>query len=170
MTTANTKRRNFLIRAIIAAATAVTVLPKLVSDASAQNQPDAQAAAEPATPTGTIVAFAGVTVPVGWDACDGKTCSISDRKYAGLFKVIKDAYGNDGVEKFKLPNLNNGSFPRGSATVGQRGGSDSHSHIVTNQGPNHGSGFQKGGNSYLGTSDGQNHLPPFLTVQFIIKL
>lgn len=53
-------------------------------------------------PAGTIVAFAGATVPAGWLWCDGS--AISRTTYAPLFAAISTIYGaGDGNSTFNLP-------------------------------------------------------------------
>lgn len=65
-------------------------------------------------PTGTILAFGGVTAPSGFLICNGS--AVSRTTYANLFAVIGTRYGaGNGSTTFNVPNLNNGSFPRGVA-------------------------------------------------------
>lgn len=65
-------------------------------------------------PTGTILAFGGVTAPNGFLICNGS--AVSRTTYANLFAVIGTRYGaGNGSTTFNVPNLNNGSFPRGVA-------------------------------------------------------
>lgn len=55
-------------------------------------------------PAGTIVAFAGTTVPVGWAICDGS--EVSRTTLTALFAAIGISFGGgDGVNTFNLPNL-----------------------------------------------------------------
>lgn len=59
-----------------------------------------------AVPTGTILPFAGKTVPSGFMACNGGT--ISRTTYAKLFAAIGTAWGaGDGSTTFKLPDWRN---------------------------------------------------------------
>ena len=72
-------------------------------------------------PTGTILAFGGVTAPKGFLICDGS--AVSRTTYANLFAVIGTRYGaGNGSTTFNLPKLNDGSFVRGVApsTVGTK--------------------------------------------------
>ena len=63
------------------------------------------------TPPGTITAFAGNTIPVGWKICDGS--AISRTSYDGLFTAIGIKWGQgDGSSTFNLPDLR-GRFLRG---------------------------------------------------------
>lgn len=69
-----------------------------------------------ATPTGTVISFAGSTAPSGYLICDG--AAISRTTYANLFNVISTKYGTgDGSTTFNLPNLTD-KFIQGSKTVG----------------------------------------------------
>lgn len=55
-------------------------------------------------PIGTIIPFAGNSVPQGYLLCDGSAISRTD--YASLFAVIGTIYGaGDGNSTFNLPNL-----------------------------------------------------------------
>lgn len=55
-------------------------------------------------PTGSIIPFAGTTVPDGYLLCDGS--AISRTTYADLFAVIGTVYGTgDGSTTFNIPNL-----------------------------------------------------------------
>lgn len=57
--------------------------------------------------TGTIIAFAGNTLPNGYLLCDGS--KVSRTTYKKLFDVIGTTYGNgDGSTTFNLPNAQNG--------------------------------------------------------------
>lgn len=57
--------------------------------------------------TGTIIAFAGNTLPKGYLLCDGS--KVSRTTYKKLFDVIGTTYGNgDGSTTFNLPNAQNG--------------------------------------------------------------
>ena len=53
--------------------------------------------------TGMIQIFAGDFAPVGYMICAGQTLSV--RQHTALFSLIGNAYGGDGRETFKLPNL-----------------------------------------------------------------
>ena len=55
-------------------------------------------------PTGTIIPFAGATIPTGYLLCNGVAISRTD--YAVLFGVIATLYGaGDGTTTFNLPDL-----------------------------------------------------------------
>lgn len=62
-------------------------------------------------PVGSVMAFAGLVEPAGWELCNGST--ISRTVHAALFAVIADSYGiGDGSTTFNLPDYR-GEFLRG---------------------------------------------------------
>ena len=68
-------------------------------------------------PTGTIIAFAGNTLPKGYLLCDGS--KVSRTTYKKLFDVISTTYGaGDGKTTFTLPNLID-RFLEGSSAAGK---------------------------------------------------
>ena len=137
---------------------------------------------------GTIVPFAGSTIPDGYLTCDGT--AVSRTTYSDLFAVIGTTYGaGDGSTTFNLPNLK-GRVPVGLDgtqtefdTLGETGGSkylQEHSHTLygyhyTSSGGSEG-GHISGGNitdaqfstNTAGTGDSGN-LQPYLVVHYIIK-
>ena len=63
-------------------------------------------------PTGSIIAFAGITAPTGWLLCYGQ--AVLRTTYAGLFTVLAEVYGvGDGSTTFNIPDL------RGRTIAGQ---------------------------------------------------
>lgn len=55
-------------------------------------------------PTGTVIPFAGKTIPDDWLLCNGQ--AVSRTEYSELFEVIGTTYGNgDGNSTFNVPNL-----------------------------------------------------------------
>jgi hypothetical protein len=74
-------------------------------------------------PPGTVIAFAGDTIPEGYLLCDGRELDIS--KYPDLFDAIGSIYGPTGTGKFKIPNFK-GMFLRGTgepaAKLGEKQG------------------------------------------------
>ena len=75
------------------------------------------ASVEGIAPIGSVVAYAGTSVPSGYLACNG--AAISRTTYAKLFDVIGTTYGSgDGSTTFNLPNLENNSFMEFSSSVG----------------------------------------------------
>jgi len=88
-------------------------------------------------PVGTIVPYAGTSVPTGWVLCDGT--AYSRAAYSTLFGVVGTTYGaGDGATTFNVPDLRQ-RFPLGKAgsgtgsTLGASGGAIDHSHT----GPSH---------------------------------
>ena len=70
-------------------------------------------------PPGTIIHYAGRTVPSGWLICNGANVSRTD--YAALFAAIGTIYGTgDGVTTFGLPNMG-GRFLEGTTYTGSVG-------------------------------------------------
>jgi microcystin-dependent protein len=81
---------------------------------------------------GEIKPFAFSYAPKFWARCDGQTLSIQQN--LALFDVLRTTYGGNGSTTFALPNLQ-GSVPihrGGSRTLGQSGGSEGVSLIVSN--------------------------------------
>ena len=73
------------------------------------------------TPAGIIVPFGGDVVPSGYLDCNGATVSRTGK--ARLFAAIGTKWGaGDGVTTFNVPNLNDGSFLKGSSSAGTKGG------------------------------------------------
>lgn len=90
-------------------------------------------------PVGSIIAYAGSSVPNGWVVCDGS--AISRTTYAGLYSVCGTYYGSgDGSTTFNVPNLTD-KFIRGGSTRGTSGGSTS---ITTSNMPSHDHGGATG--------------------------
>ena len=68
---------------------------------------------------GTIIHYAGRTVPSGWLICNG--ANVSRTNYAALFAAIGTIYGTgDGSTTFGLPNLN-GRFLEGTTSTSEVG-------------------------------------------------
>lgn len=69
-------------------------------------------------PTGSLVPFAGNSIPDGYLLCNG--AAVSRTTYAALFAVIGTTYGaGDGSKTFTLPDFRN-RFIEGSTTAGTR--------------------------------------------------
>lgn len=144
---------------------------------------------------GTIIPYAGDTLPTGYLYCDGS--AISRTTYADLFSVIGTTYGNgNGTTTFNLPNLK-GRVPVGYDStqfefdnLGETGGEKTHQLVITEI-PSHdhkifidsaGTGgkwgptgtVQQSTNTYTATDvtgggEAHNNLQPFLVVNYIIK-
>ena len=154
-------------------------------------------AAIPLLPTGTINMWPTASAPTGYLLCAGS--AVSRTTYAALFAVISTTFGvGDGSTTFNLPNYTN-RMPYGT-TVGTTGGTAdavvvSHTHTITDPGHLHsngsvnadsanysGGGFQRQdvtntGSAVTGISintagvSGTNaNLPPYLGINFIIKV
>jgi microcystin-dependent protein len=64
-------------------------------------------------PSGTIVAFGGVTAPAGWVLCDGTQYNGLATQYSGLYAAIGTAFGGSASSQaFNVPDLR-GRFLRG---------------------------------------------------------
>jgi len=80
---------------------------------------------------GEIRLFAFPRVPTGWLPCNGQLLQIA--QFDVLYAVIGTTYGGDGVQQFKLPDLQ-GRVPIGQGQgpglpnylLGQLGGEDAH--------------------------------------------
>lgn len=64
-------------------------------------------------PVGTVISYAGDTIPDGWLECDGRlfTAGQENNKYRDLFDAIGTSWGGSG-ESFNIPDLR-GMFLRG---------------------------------------------------------
>lgn len=124
---------------------------------------------------GEIRMFSGNYAPAGWLLCDGTTLTIND--YAPLFYVIGTAYGGDGENNFKLPDLR-GRAPMhrsGAHPLGESGGSETvtlnqaqlaaHTHAALAKTAN-GSSSAPAGHYWAGNSDFKCYAPAAPTVPF----
>lgn len=68
-------------------------------------------------PTGTILPFAGNTIPEGFLACNG--AAVSAETYSALYAVIGNTYGGDSTT-FNLPNLSDDRFMEFATTAGTK--------------------------------------------------
>lgn len=161
--------------------------------------PTGPAGASADLPTGSITMFAGTTgtsVPAGFLMCNG--ASVSRTTYAALYAVIGNTYGSVNSSSFNLPDLQ-GRFPLGAGlgsgltnrVLGSKGGeeahiltipemaSHTHSYNAGERLQNIGGGeFAAGpvpGNVALtsgsaGNDQPHNNMPPFISLNFIIKV
>lgn len=87
-------------------------------------------------PAGTVLSYAGVTVPNGYLICDGS--EISRDVYSNLFATIGTVFGNgDGTTTFLIPDMRD-RFLMGtgaSFSLGETGGSHEVTLEVTNLPP-----------------------------------
>lgn len=83
-------------------------------------------------PAGTVVAFAGSTIPAGWLLCDGSMVNKSD--YPDLFNAIETTYGTgNGSTTFNLPNLSGKVLigTNSNYSLGSSGGEETHIHNIS---------------------------------------
>ena len=70
-------------------------------------------------PTGTILPFAGSTIPSGFLACNG--AAVSRTTYSALFSAIGTTYGGgDGSSTFNVPQIEDNRFLEFSSTRGSK--------------------------------------------------
>lgn len=119
----------------------IPVAPVNATDATNKTYVDTLTTA--AAPPGSVMAFAGASVPTGWLGCFGQ--SLSTTTYATLFAAIGYTWGGSGAS-FLLPDLR-GAFLRGVGAglnpvpraVGsyEADGNLSHTHTATDAGHTH---------------------------------
>ncbi len=64
-------------------------------------------------PAGTVISYAGTTVPTGWLLCNGATTSTS--AHPTLFSIISTTYGSTTSTNFRVPNITPISVTTGTA-------------------------------------------------------
>lgn len=133
------------------------------------------------TPVGSISCYGGSTPPEGWLLCDGTEYDSTDITYTGLFDIIGTLYGSSGGDMFNVPDMRE-RFPLGLATshpvigavLGETGGTPDHTHTTSAPSGSYefgvtiGVGGPVSTNAHIHDTSGEN--PPYLTVNFIIKL
>ena len=142
------------------------------------------------SPVGAIHMYAATNAPSGWLLCNG--AAVGRTNYSQLFFVIGTAYGvGNGSTTFNVPNMVQ-RFPLGvTNALGATGGASSVT-LTVNQMPAHTHNIQYSptqkyvlgpgaadagrdgadtGFTTLSTGGGQPHtnMPPYLTVNYIIK-
>ena len=180
----------------VEAAHAVLATDAAKSGALDQRLEAFEAAVKTASPSGTIVAFAGAQVPSGWLLCDGR--AVSRATFADLFSALGSAWGaGDGSTTFNLPDLRGrtgvgagagpGLSPRVLAqTVGEETHTltlaemPSHTHSLTTiPGTDTGGGYSGGGwygdpipqnTSPAGGDKPHNVMQPSAVVNYIVKM
>jgi microcystin-dependent protein len=141
--------------------------------------------------------FAGTTNPSGWLLCDGT--AVSRTTYAALFTALGTTFGaGDGSTTFNLPSMAS-KFPRGAATPSTGGGSDTHSHTLSDAGAAKvsrgnnrviiqqvttaaytgtdevtgtgagGATARTTGSGLIGSTDSGSTIPAYVSLRFIIK-
>jgi microcystin-dependent protein len=148
-------------------------------------------------PIGSIMLFAGGTLPDKWLLCDGQAVAQND--YPELYQAIGDAYFPGGIgifENFYLPDLR-GRVPVGRDItqsefdlLGEKGGEKTHTLSITEM-PSHNHQLGYGANrystgtnpdigysltgwhasvtNYTGGGGAHNNLQPYLVTNFIIR-
>lgn len=143
----------------------VTTLDSTMTTKIQQAQTAATDAASALLPVGTIVMYAGTTLPTGWVACNGQL--LERNTYQKLFQILGTAYGNTTNSNFRVPDIRN-RFPVGAGdaySVGTTGGvatvaltvaqMPSHTHGVTAEKFSQGVGLYQ---SNLGAGSGWQSL------------
>lgn len=141
-------------------------------------------------PAGTIIAYAGKSIPKGWELCDGREVSKKDPKYVNLYTAIKTTWGGNDNPNFKLPDLRE-QFLSGvsnSGEVAQSGGSKTHNHGGATSDAFERPGTATVSDGYHNDGDDRNkppqvtglahkhsitsaeNLPPFKKIMYLIKL
>lgn len=76
------------------------------------------------TPSGTILPFAGGTIPAGYLLCDGSTYdSVANPEYGELFAALATTWGGTGATSFQVPDFR-GRHLKGAGTIGDGNGGD----------------------------------------------
>ena len=122
-TPAQNQQKNFLTGAGVWQAIATTEQAQAGTDDSAPmtalKVKQAITAQVSTVPTGTILPFAGGTIPSGFLACNG--AAVSRTTYAALFSAIGTTYGSgDGSTTFNLPAVEDNRFLEFSSTRGTK--------------------------------------------------
>lgn len=117
---------------------------------------------------GTVLPYAGGTIPNDWLLCDGSQLLVADEP--DLFAAIGNVYGGDGITNFNLPDLRGVTIVGTGQGVGltdrtlaDTGGEESVT-LTEAQLPSHSHTFQLGGtgaspfsaNGLIGSSNGSN--------------
>jgi hypothetical protein len=148
------------------------------TDAGVSNKKyvDDQVASIVGVPSGVMVSWGGAvdSPPSGWLFCDGS--AVSRSTYSDLFTAIGTTWGSgDGSTTFNLPDATKcmlwgaGGTGTGSAVVGSSytssglAGTDSSITLLTT------GGTEDGNEDVRGADRGQNVLPSYLAIGFIIK-
>lgn len=99
---------------------------------------------------GEIRLFSPYYVPKGWKFCEGQILEV--KQYQGLFSILGNVYGGDGVNTFALPDYRGRVPIHVSSTIplGKSKGEDTHT-LTINEMPQH--THQVSGSSKLASSD-----------------
>ena len=146
-----------------------------------------------AADVGTVVGYAGSTIPAGWLDCDGS--AVSRTTYADLFSAIGTTWGvGDGSTTFNLPDFMGRTLigvgagaSLTSRALADSGGAETHVLTVAelayhrhthSQWLNIGNGSgttgaksltSTGNTSYAGSNSAHNNMQPYAAVKFMIR-
>jgi microcystin-dependent protein len=135
-----------------------------------------------------IAAYDPTSPPSGWLNCDGDLYDGSQPEYADLYDAIGEAFniGGEIGDQFRVPDMQ-GKFPAGHdsdgngnedfAEIGQEGGDKSHDHGGDASMSGGDQTAKRGGYDataakvdHTHTLNSDDHIPPYMTVGFLIKL
>lgn len=112
-------------------------------------------------PTGTILPFAGGTIPSGFLACNG--AAVSRTTYAALFSAIGTTYGGgNGSSTFNVPQIEDNRFLEFSSTRGTKHNAGlpnitgGHDGLRTDGGTTDWGAFYNAGNGSVGAAGGSS--------------
>ncbi|KPM47419.1 tail fiber protein [Jiulongibacter sediminis] len=142
---------------------------------------------EPAIPIGTIQMWPTSSAPSGWLLCNGS--SFSSGTYPDLASVLGGSTLPDFTGRFPLGSGNSGENGSTNHSLGSDGGEETHT-LTINEMPSHNHGITYSGKSKSGSGgevsdlennastvnttntgggNAHNNMPPFYTINFIIK-
>lgn len=142
---------------------------------------------EPAIPIGTIQMWPTSSAPSGWLLCNGS--SFSSGTYPDLASVLGGSTLPDFTGRFPLGSGNSGVNGSTNHSLGSEGGEETHT-LTINEMPSHNHGITYSGKSKSGSGgevsdlennastintnntgggNAHNNMPPFYTINFIIK-
>ena len=112
-------------------------------------------------PTGTILPFAGSTIPSGFLACNG--AAVSRTTYAALFSIIGTTYGTgNGSSTFNVPQVEDNRFLEFHSTRGTKKNAGlpnitgGHDGLRTDGGTSGWGAFYNAGNGSVGSAGGSS--------------
>jgi len=109
-------------------------------------------------PIGSVVAYAGTSIPAGFFECNGQ--AVSRITYADLFTAIGTTYGSgDNVNTFNVPDMR-GEFIRGKSDtrpLGSKQAGSFASHTHTSSDPGHGHTLSDPGHVHGAWQDAHAH-------------
>lgn len=141
------------------------------------------ASSDVGVPAGTLITYAGTTVPTGYISCPTAATAVSRNTYAALYAAIGDTWGSgDGVNTFNIPWFTTGfamvqTVNTASVGTSTTGSVISHSHIQSGQGTGSlnqtpaggGSAGQSATQTPTQATGGTNNLAAGRSVLFCVK-